>query len=117
MSDIEKLCSRVMVLDKGKIMYDGSLDLLKSNYGTDETITIVFDDDSKINDQIQSLPDIITKQIIWNQDKVTIHYDINQTSSTEILQYFMAKYKLKDFTVIKTEIEEVIQKIYEFSSS
>ena len=30
-SDIEKLCSRVMVIDKGQIMYDGSLELLKEN--------------------------------------------------------------------------------------
>ena len=38
MSDIERLSSRVMVVNSGKIMYDGNLNTLKRRYGTEETI-------------------------------------------------------------------------------
>ena len=38
MSDIERLSSRVMVINSGKLMYDGNLDALKRKYGTEEMV-------------------------------------------------------------------------------
>lgn len=38
MGDIEKLCDRVVVIDKGRIMYDGGLGELKRRYAADSVI-------------------------------------------------------------------------------
>jgi ABC-2 type transport system ATP-binding protein len=33
MADIEELCSRIIIIDQGQIMFDGSLEDIKNRYG------------------------------------------------------------------------------------
>ena len=42
MSDIEALCERVIMLDEGKIIYDGSLGQLKEKWGQGKRISFTF---------------------------------------------------------------------------
>jgi ABC-2 type transport system ATP-binding protein len=50
MDDIEALCSRVMVIGRGRLLYDGALDGLKARYATkdgqdiDEVIAAMYED-------------------------------------------------------------------------
>ena len=40
MKDIEELCSRIIIIDKGKILYDGSLSNIKYRFGNTKTVFI-----------------------------------------------------------------------------
>lgn len=40
MSDIELLCDRIVMIDKGKLMYDGSIENMKTTYGETRVITV-----------------------------------------------------------------------------
>ena len=42
MDDIEKICQRLVILDTGHIVYDGSIDLFKKTYGNECEITVDF---------------------------------------------------------------------------
>ena len=44
MSDIEKLCSRVIVIDSGDLLYDGRLDNLVQNFGYNRTLMVEFEE-------------------------------------------------------------------------
>lgn len=110
MSDIEKLCSRVMVIDKGRIIYDGQLDELKRIYGSEETLSA----------DLAQIPEVEPSETrefgadIVKQDgnKIVFQYDRNRVNSSVILKWLMERYEVKDFVVRETEIEEVIRKMY-----
>jgi ABC-2 type transport system ATP-binding protein len=40
MGDIEKLCRRVMIIDHGRLLYDGPLDQIRDRYGRHRTLVI-----------------------------------------------------------------------------
>ena len=40
MTDIENLCSRIILLEKGSILYDGPLNSLKTRFGNIKTLTL-----------------------------------------------------------------------------
>lgn len=108
-SDIEKLCSRVIVIDSGSIMYDGDLSKLKRIYDTKEVLI------AEMDNVITSINDLKGEgiyEIICNQKKITIKYDKRYTNSTKILSQLMRNYKINDFLVKETEIEEIIRKMY-----
>lgn len=108
-SDIEKLCSRVMVIDKGSIMYDGDLPKLKSIYGTGETLIAETDSEVQIADGFSDAGII---NITCNLNKITVKYDKRYINSTQILSKLMGSYKIIDFLVKEIEIEEIIRRMY-----
>ena len=42
LSDVEKLCKRVMIIDHGKLLYDGKLDLLRERFGEKRQLIVDF---------------------------------------------------------------------------
>jgi ABC-2 type transport system ATP-binding protein len=47
--DIEELCNRIIIIDHGKIIYDGTLSDLKDKYGKKRKVTLVVKDMSVIS--------------------------------------------------------------------
>lgn len=110
-SDIEKLCSRVMVIDKGAIMYNGDLSKLKSIYGTEESLVAETETGSILNIEKDFYRDGII-DITCNLNKINVKYDKRYINSTQILSYLMQRYKIIDFLVSETDIEEIIRRMY-----
>ncbi|MBA3366993.1 MAG: ATP-binding cassette domain-containing protein, partial [Actinobacteria bacterium] len=40
LADIERLCSRMLIIDRGRLIYDGSVDALKERYGEERTLVV-----------------------------------------------------------------------------
>lgn len=113
MSDIEKLSSRVMVIDHGRIMYDGSLNKLKTEYGSEELLTVEAQSSISGINELKSF-DLIECET--DENRLTVKYDRRKTSSSVILKWLMDRNEIKDFLVKETEIEEVIRKMYRSSN-
>ena len=45
MSDVEQLCSRVLIIDHGTLLYDGTLDGIRDRLGTERTLVVDLADD------------------------------------------------------------------------
>lgn len=111
MPDIEKLCSRVMVIDDGKIMYDGSVKELKNYYGKQEQMTV----------EVESVPAktiniSMVNELLVEGSQIHVKYDPTKINSTQILRVLMDKVEIKDFLVKKSDIDEVTRNIYNSSS-
>lgn len=109
MADIEKLCSRVIVIDHGKAVYDGSLEQVKKQFGYMERMMINLE---------QSLEDcgflytLGVKKIIQHDHGLELRYDRNQIKSSELIQALMNKSNIQDIRIIETEVEEAIRNMY-----
>jgi len=110
MSDIERLSSRVMVINHGQIMYEGNLDSLKRKYGTEETV--VADILGKIED-ISELYELGVNEVRYEENKITIRYDTNNINSSTVVGWLVDKTDTRDINIIRTQIEDVIRRMYE----
>src|SRR5215831_4840370 len=45
MSDVEQLCSRLLIIDHGTLLYDGSLEQIRGRLGTERTLVVDLADD------------------------------------------------------------------------
>lgn len=108
-SDIEKLCDRVMVIDQGKVMYDGNLQSLKNRYGSEELLRIDYEG------ELGNLEDIYSigiDEAKCEGKSIVIKYDKCNVNSSKILSLIMERVRVVDFKVKETEVEEVIRRIY-----
>ena len=109
MSDIERLSSRVMVINSGKLVYDGNLDTLKRQYGSEEMI--VAELLNKIEDTSE-LTRLGVDEIKYLDGKITIKYDSLKINSSTVLRWLVDKAETKDISIKVTPIEDVIRKMY-----
>lgn len=112
LSDIEELCDRIIIIDKGKKIYDGGIKDIKDKYGYMTTAEISVKDNKKIN--INDNFDLGEEDLSYKfeEGKIIITFNKNKVSSTEIIQYVMSNMNVLDFKIIETSIEDIIKKIY-----
>lgn len=115
LEDIEELCDRIIIIDKGVKIYDGSLSEIKEKYGYMTNVSILIKKnelEDKIN--INSYFNLDNNDLNLSDEdgKINITFNKNKISQMEIIQYFMENYILQDFSVKETSIDDVIKKIY-----
>lgn len=107
MSDIEALAKRIILIGKGKILYDGTLQKLKSKFGNNKRVIITTKD--KLNS--------FNKKGINSHKKVDSGYelviDVNDLTISELLKYLSSKIEIDDVEFDNVSIDEVILKTYE----
>ena len=113
MQDIEKTCNRLIIIDKGSKVYDGSIQSIKEQYGTTRKLQVEFNDSYEIllpskfgkSIEIKNIEDSEgrKKQFIFENTDVLID---------ELMNYLLQNYSIKDINISEPEIEEIIGKIY-----
>lgn len=115
MNDIEKLCKRVILLDKGKKIYDGKTESLKYNNGNYKRIVLNFDGNITFNVN-QVLDEGIIKflkEIKYEENKVIITTESNNISLITSIIEKMNKYQqVQNFEVTLPNLENIIENIY-----
>ena len=106
MMDIDTLAKRIILIGKGKILYDGSLKKLKTEYGSYKSILV------KTNDVIKDikLKGIISKKKVDGGYNLII--DSNIISVSKIVNY-LSKYHITDLDIDNEQIDDIILKLYE----
>ncbi|MDB2151580.1 ABC transporter ATP-binding protein [Clostridium butyricum] len=115
LEDIGELCDRIIIIDKGVKIYDGSLSEIKDKYGYMTNVSILIKKnelEDKIN--INSYFNLDNNDLNLSDEdgKINITFNKNKISQMEIIQYFMENYILQDFSVKETSIDDIIKKIY-----
>lgn len=114
-NDIELLCDRIVMIDKGKNVYDGSLRELKSNYGQMRELNFEISSDTKLKtDDFKkglSLKDN-DLQIKRDSNIFNIRFNSKLIPVSDMLNYTLSHTKVKDISVKDADIEEIIRCLY-----
>ncbi|BBB89676.1 MAG TPA: ATP-binding cassette domain-containing protein [Methylomusa anaerophila] len=106
LGDIEALADRILLIGKGRILYDGSLNSLRSQFGACKTITIDFRENSP--------PPAIkgTEMLVWSPERATLLVDTHQAGVSRVIATLAEQLELLDVTVENPPIEEIIVQLY-----
>lgn len=106
MGDVEELCDRVIVVNQGKIIFDGKLSALIKRYAPYKIITVTVEEniDPKRLDRSLEISSFIYPRLVL---KVK-NQNVNDAAS-QILKNF----KTRDLTIEDPDIEDVIRRVYE----
>lgn len=113
LNDIEELCSRIIIIDSGKLIYDGGLQEIKELYGYMTNIEVQLKREISLKEAefIKSL-DKENIDLSIKENKLMVIFNKNNVSTTDIIGGLMAKFEVVDFSVNETTVEEIVKKIY-----
>ena len=107
LNDVEQVCQRLIIIDSGKIIYDGGIDALKERYGKTRVL---------IADLAQAYSDIQLEGVDLTRrdgNRVWLAFDRDTISASEVIAQLTARYEIQDLTISEPEIEEIVRRIYE----
>jgi len=107
LSDVEKLCQRVLILDHGQLLYDGGLGELTERYEADNQLVVTFADD---------YTDILLDQavLVRQEDRRAVYrFNSRQVNGSELVKQLLERFHLADFEIQRPQLEDTIRRIYE----
>lgn len=110
LADVEKLCARIILIDHGQKLYDGSIDAIKQRYGRNRILTAVFDCDDCSN-AVLELPH--ARIISAEGPRLKIEFDRDSVGAAQLIDALSRQYELKDVTIAEPELETIIRQIYQ----
>ena len=107
LNDVEKVCQRLIIIDSGKIIYDGAIDALKERYGKTRMLIV---DLAQAYSDIQLEGVDLTRR---DRNRIWLAFDRDTISASEVITQLTARYEIQDLTISEPEIEEIVRRIYE----
>ncbi|WLR51273.1 ATP-binding cassette domain-containing protein [Bacillus tianshenii] len=114
LSDIEALCERVVMLDEGKIIYDGKLNDLRSNWGEGKQLQFQFTEQVS-KEQLNKLAEEL--EVVWQQGERENVWLANvgpdESLISELIGRVVAAHQINDIKINEISTEEIVRNIYE----
>lgn len=114
MDDIEALCSRIMVIDEGRIVHDGKLEEFKKKYIRHKTVEFQLKEikNNKKYEHVLSLAD----ESEFEGRKVLLRINVKKHRIHSVLDGLLESADVDDLTVHTPRLEHVIKEVYQANS-
>ncbi len=111
LSDIEELSKRIIIIDKGRILFDGDLGQMKKRLAKYNQVKFFLKDRSQVAHLSRVQSDGIACERV---DELTylIRFDREQHSSAEVIRQIVNTLEVRDIFVEEEPIEEIVKRIY-----
>jgi ABC-2 type transport system ATP-binding protein len=111
LGDIEELCQRVIIIDDGKLIYDGPISTIKSRFGKYRTLT--FETRSPVG-QVNIPPgaEVLSDAQALADRKLVVRFDRTVTSASQVAAALMAEIEVVDFSLAEPDLSSIVKQIY-----
>jgi ABC-2 type transport system ATP-binding protein len=120
LGDVEALCNRIIIIDKGRILYDGDAKQVNTLFGAYRTLKLQINDFNETT--IQTLKDKLNGRfgaehgivIAETEDYWTdVTIDQERTPLSDVLSFIMGSFKVFDVRIVEISMENVVRQVYD----
>lgn len=105
MADVKALARRVIVIDKGQLLYDGALDGLVQRYAPHKTITVHLERET-------DLPDLNGQAEVLSVEGLQVTVRAGKDDAPEVTGRLLTQLPIADLSVEDPPLEEVIDQVF-----
>ncbi|EIQ81343.1 UNVERIFIED_CONTAM: ATP-binding cassette domain-containing protein [Streptococcus canis] len=110
LSDIEQLCHRIIMIDKGQEIFDGTVPQMKQAFGKMKSLSFELKPgQEQVVSQFMGLPDITVER---HELSLDIQYDSSRYQTADIIQKTMADFVVRDLKMTDVDIEDIVRRFY-----
>ena len=110
LSDIEQLCDRIFMIDKGQEIFDGTVSQLKETFGKMKTLSFeLVPGQGHLVSHYEGLPDM---SIDRQGNTLNIEFDSSRYQSADIIKQALSDFEILDLNMVDTDIEDIIHHFY-----
>jgi ABC-2 type transport system ATP-binding protein len=114
MTDVERLCSRLLIIDRGQLLYDGGLEEIRRRLGEDRTLVVDLGETEAALPELQ-LPGAC--EVRADGPRRWLRFRRDDVSAAQLIAEVAARYPLRDVRIEETQIEDVVRRVYQSADS
>jgi len=106
LSDIERLCPRMLIIDHGKVLYDGGTLEIAARFGAERTLVV---------DLAESRPPLrlpLGSVVRTDGPRQWIKFRSDETTAAALISVVSDQAQLVDLSIQEPSIEEVVRRVY-----
>lgn len=120
LGDVEALCQRIIIIDKGRILYDGDIKRVNALFGAYRTLKLQIDHFTE--ETRQTLAGKLTQNfgaehgitIVETEEFWTdVTIDQARTPLSDVLGFVMGNFPVEDVRIVEISMENVVRKVYD----
>ena len=108
MHDVERVCRRLLILDKGHIVWDGSIEEIKRRFGGECTLSI----ELERRPRAFTVPESCRLLTDEGLNK-TLQFHRRDASPAKVIRQIAVRYPLRDLSLKESDVEEIVRSIYQ----
>ncbi|MFC4455862.1 ATP-binding cassette domain-containing protein [Deinococcus sonorensis] len=105
LSDVQRLCPRVMIIDGGRRLYDGALEELQRRFGGERQLVVDY--------QEPPLRPEVEGATLLSVDGPRVVYGFRDLGAAELIARVTRQAAVRDLRVLEPDIEATVRTIYE----
>ena len=106
LADIERLCPRILIIDHGRVIYDGQVEAIKNRLGGQRTLVVDLEEEAP--------PLAVAGATVLRVEgrRQWLRFNKDDTTAPRLVAEVAARATLVDLAVEEPDIEEVVRRIY-----
>ncbi|HEX6972127.1 MAG TPA: ATP-binding cassette domain-containing protein, partial [Limnochordia bacterium] len=113
--DIEQLCERVIVIDRGELIFDGSVPALKEQLGGETRLTVLVGEAGSLEEDAairQRIAQAGFRMVGWDEGRLIVQFNRARLSAGAAVERLGRIIPIRDLYLTEPQLEEVIEKLY-----
>jgi ABC-2 type transport system ATP-binding protein len=110
MKDVEQLCERIIIIDHGKILYDGKLANIVKKYAKHKSITVVFEKPVE-PEKVEKFGEVV------ELEGTRLILSVPREKSSHIAAKLLDGFSVADLNIEEPNIEEIIRDVFSRQAS
>ncbi len=111
MADVEQLCTRLLIIDHGRLLYDGGLAEIRDRLGHERTLVIDLAEDEAAVVGPLEVPQ--ATEVRADGPRRWLRFRRADITAADLIADVARRYRLRDLTIEEPEIETIVRRIYE----
>jgi ABC-2 type transport system ATP-binding protein len=106
LDEVERTCPRVLLINRGKLLFDGKMEALRALCEADTVLTVLFYEEPP--------EDAFTDYHILSRDgaRVAFAFKRTQTGAGDLMNYLMTHYAVRDISLTEPSVDTVVSTLY-----
>ena len=106
LADVERLTRRIILIDDGRVIFDGPLERLRTEYGTHRTLVVT------LAEACDELAVAGAEVVSREANLVRLRFDRRTLSAEALIRRVMERCTVSDVSIIEPDIDTIVRRIY-----
>jgi ABC-2 type transport system ATP-binding protein len=99
----------MLIIDHGRLLYDGSVEAIRERFGTERTLVVDLDAAQDIDGPIQVAG---AAEVRADGPRRWLRFQRTETTAADLIAAVTARYRIRDLTLEEPDIEGIVRRIY-----
>jgi ABC-2 type transport system ATP-binding protein len=106
LSDIERLCPRMILIDHGRVVYDGAVEAIRREYGSERRLVVDFESAAPL-----SLPDSVELEE-RSPTRLVLRFRRDRIGAAALIAWLAERAPIADLSLAEPPIERIVAELY-----